>query len=85
MEPSPLAKLVQMATIGKDDLVLEVGCNTGYASAIFSQVASSVVALESDETLAATATQTLSRLGYDNVAVVTARWKPATRPKRPST
>ncbi|WP_149738166.1 protein-L-isoaspartate O-methyltransferase [Rhizobium sp. RU20A] len=71
MEPSPLAKLVQMATIGKDDLVLEVGCNSGYASAIFSQIASSVVALESDETLAGAATQTLSRLGYDNVAVVT--------------
>ncbi len=71
MEPSPLAKLLQMATIGKEDVILEVGCNTGYASAVLSQLAGSVVALESDATLAAAATENLSRLGCDNVAVIT--------------
>ncbi|ANK72291.1 MULTISPECIES: protein-L-isoaspartate O-methyltransferase [Ensifer] len=71
MEPSPLAKLLQLAEIAKSDVVLEIGCGTGYASALLSQVAGSVVALESDEGLAATATETLSRLGYDNIAVVT--------------
>lgn len=71
MEPSPLAKLIQLAAITKGDVVLEVGCNTGYASAILSKLSSSVVALESDETLAARAGETLSELGYDNVAVVT--------------
>ncbi|PLT84914.1 protein-L-isoaspartate O-methyltransferase [Sinorhizobium medicae] len=70
MEPSPLAKLLQLAEISKSDLVLEIGCGTGYASALLSLLAGSVVALESDEALAATATATLSRLGYDNVAVV---------------
>lgn len=71
MEPSPLAKLVQLAEIGGSDVVLEVGCGAGYAAAILSRLAGSVVALESDATLAATATETLARLGYDNVAVVT--------------
>lgn len=71
MEPSPLAKLLQMATIRKEDVVLEVGCNTGYGSAVLSTLATAVVALESDEALAAAATGNLSRLGYDNVAVVT--------------
>ncbi|MBZ7921425.1 protein-L-isoaspartate O-methyltransferase [Ensifer adhaerens] len=71
MEPSPLAKLLQLAEIAKSDVVLEIGCGTGYASAILSLVAGSVVALESDEGLAATATETLARLGYDNIAVVT--------------
>lgn len=71
MEPSPLAKLIQLAAVGPDDVVLDVGCGTGYTSAIFSLLASSVVALEADEKLAATATETLSALGYDNVAVVT--------------
>ncbi|AHK44253.1 protein-L-isoaspartate O-methyltransferase [Ensifer sp. Root1252] len=71
MEPSPLAKLLQLAEISKSDVVLEIGCGTGYASALLSLIAGSVVALESDEALAATATETLARLGYDNVAVVT--------------
>lgn len=71
MEPSPLAKLVQLAVVTREDVVLEVGCNTGYASAVLSKLAGSVVALETDETLAATASETLSELGYDNVAVVT--------------
>lgn len=71
MEPSPLAKLIQLAVITREDVVLEVGCNTGYASAVLSKLAGSVVALEVDEALAATAGETLAELGYDNVAVVT--------------
>lgn len=71
MEPSPLAKLIQLADVKKSDVVLEIGVGEGYAAAILSLLAGSVVALESDEALAATATQTLSTLGYDNVAVVT--------------
>lgn len=71
MEPSPLAKLIQLAEIRTTDVVLEIGCGSGYASAILSRLASSVVALECDETLAQTAGQTLSDLGCDNVAVVT--------------
>lgn len=71
MEPSPLAKLIQLASITKDDVVLEVGCNSGYASAILSKLAGSVVALEVDEELAARASETVAELGYDNVAVVT--------------
>lgn len=71
MEPSPLAKLLQLASVTKDDVVLEIGCGTGYAAAVLSLLAGSVVAVESDEALAAQATATLSELGYDNVAIVT--------------
>ncbi|WP_454287176.1 protein-L-isoaspartate O-methyltransferase family protein [Rhizobium arsenicireducens] len=71
MEPSPLAKLLQLGAISKDDLVLEIGCGVGYTAAILSQLAGSVVAVECDEALAAKATATLADLGYDNVAVVT--------------
>lgn len=72
MEPSPLAKLIQLAHLGSSDVVLDVGCATGYASAVMSRIASSVIALESDEAIAETAARTLSELGYDNVAVLTA-------------
>ncbi len=70
MEASPLAKLLQLGTITKEDVVLEVGTGSGYATAVLSMIAGSVVSVESDETLAASATETLAKLGYDNVAVV---------------
>ncbi|WP_234188879.1 protein-L-isoaspartate O-methyltransferase [Shinella sp. NM-101] len=83
MEPSPLAKLVQLGEIAPGDVVLEVGCGTGYASAVLSKLGSSVVALESDAALAATATETLARLGYDNVAVVTGDLEAGYAPEAP--
>jgi len=70
MEPSPFAKLLQLAGVRSSDVVLDIGCGTGYSSAVLSRLASSVVALESDTVLAEQATSTLSQLGYDNVAVV---------------
>ena len=83
MEPSPLAKLLQLADVGKDDVVLEIGCGTGYVSALLSLLADSVVALESDPALAETAAESLSRLGYDNVAVVTGALAQGYKPEAP--
>ena len=71
MEPSPMAKLLQLATIAKSDRVLEIGCGTGYGAAILSQLADTVVALESDGALAEQAAEILARLGYSSVSVVT--------------
>jgi protein-L-isoaspartate(D-aspartate) O-methyltransferase len=70
MEAAPLARLIQLAAVGPRDVVLEVGCGTGYGSAILSRLAGSVVALECDADLAETAAATLSEMGCDNVAVV---------------
>ncbi len=70
MEPAPFAKLAQAAVIGPEDVVLDVGCATGYSSAVFSRFASLVIALEEDADLAANAARTLDELDYDNVAVV---------------
>ncbi|WP_078708503.1 protein-L-isoaspartate O-methyltransferase family protein [Consotaella salsifontis] len=70
MEPSPFAKLIQLAAIGPRDVVLDVGCGTGYSSGIISHLAGSVVALESDPELAAAAMETLTRLELVNVVVV---------------
>ncbi len=68
--PVAFAKLLQMAQVGRNDLVLDVGCATGYSAAVLARLAGSVVALESDPDLGATAGETLSALGVDNVAVV---------------
>lgn len=68
--PSPLARLLQLAAVTKDDVVLEIGGGTGYVSALLSILAGSVVSIDSDQALVDSATATLARLGYDNVAVV---------------
>jgi protein-L-isoaspartate(D-aspartate) O-methyltransferase len=70
MKPSPFAKMVQLAEVGPNDNVLDVGAGTGYSAAVLSRLAKSVVALESDAALAERAASTLSGLGYDNVSVV---------------
>ena len=71
--PMVLARLIQLAAIGPADIVLDVGCASGYSSAVLSRVAASVVALESDAELAKSATETLIDLDIGNVAVVTGR------------
>lgn len=71
LKPMVLAKLIQAAQIGPGDRVLDVGCATGYASAVLSRLAASVVALEQDESLAARARQALAAAGASQVSVVT--------------
>jgi protein-L-isoaspartate(D-aspartate) O-methyltransferase len=71
MRPATLARLIQAAEIAPADFVLVVGCATGYAAATIAGLATAVIALESDEQLAAEASQTLMALGIGNVAVVT--------------
>ena len=70
MEPMVLARLIQAAAIQPGDIVLDIGCATGYASAIMARLADTVVALEEDPGLAEQAGATLSKLGVDNAVVV---------------
>ena len=71
VEPAILARLIQLAEVGRDDIVLDIGCATGYSSAVLSLLSNSVVALETDPDLAGSATETLLDLDIGNVAVVT--------------
>ena len=58
--------------IGANDRVLDVGCGTGYSSAVLARIAAAVVALEEDEALARLAKDALKASGAGNVALVTA-------------
>lgn len=70
MRPRAFSKLMQAARVEEGNVALVVGCASGYAAAVLGKIAESVIALESDEELAAQATTTLGELEIDNVAVV---------------
>jgi protein-L-isoaspartate(D-aspartate) O-methyltransferase len=71
LKPMVLSKLVQAAEIGPQDRVLDVGCGTGYATALLARLAHHVVALEEDATLARHARENLAAVGAANTEVVT--------------
>ena len=67
--PHALGKLVQLAEPRAGDKVLIVGAATGYAAALLSGLVGTVVALEEDAALAATARDALAQAGASNVTV----------------
>jgi protein-L-isoaspartate(D-aspartate) O-methyltransferase len=71
LKPMVLAKLIQAAGIAGTDRVLDVGCATGYSTALLAQLAGSVVGLEEDRTLARQAAAMLTAAGAANAKVVT--------------
>jgi len=71
LEPRCFSKLLQAAAIDSQEVVLDVGCATGYSSAILAQLAGAVVGLECDAALAKSAGEILAELGIDNAAIMT--------------
>jgi protein-L-isoaspartate(D-aspartate) O-methyltransferase len=70
MEPMILARLVQALDVQASSHVLDVGCATGYSTAILAKLASSVIALEADADLVAAARRNLAGQDGGTVQVV---------------
>jgi len=70
MEPLVCARMLQLAEVDAQDCVLDVGCATGYSTAVLSKLATSVIAVEQDEALMEQATAHLEELGCVNAVVV---------------
>ena len=78
LAPRVLAKLLQLADIGDDNHVLDVGGATGYSAGVLAGMGKTVVALESNIKLAEQARTNLAALGLGNASVavgeLTAGW-----------
>ncbi len=72
LDPRTLAKMIDAIGPGPGDLVLDLGCGLGYATAILAAMAQAVVGIESDPARAAEAQAILAGLGVDNAAVIAA-------------
>lgn len=70
LEPLVLARMIQAAEIEEDDVVLDLGCASGYASAVLARLASTVVGVESDSNLAAWASRSLTDCAAENVVII---------------
>ena len=69
-QPYIVALMIQAAGIGPGDTVLEVGAGSGYAAAVISRIAGSVVAMERQPELVEIARARLRRLRFDNVEII---------------
>jgi protein-L-isoaspartate(D-aspartate) O-methyltransferase len=69
MAPRVFAKLLQLAEIGDGNRVLDVGCGSGYSTAVLAKIAKSVVGLESDVRLAEEARLNAAALGLTTAIV----------------
>jgi protein-L-isoaspartate(D-aspartate) O-methyltransferase len=69
-QPYIVALTIQAAEIKPGDTVLEVGAGSGYAAAVISRIAGTVIAIERQHDLVEVARQRLERLGYDNAEIV---------------
>jgi protein-L-isoaspartate(D-aspartate) O-methyltransferase len=70
LDPRTFAKLVQLASVQPMDRILDVGCATGYSSAVLGRLGRQVIALEQDADLVRLATEALASVAAANVTVV---------------
>lgn len=70
LEPRTLAKLLLLADIGAEDRALDIGCTTGYATAVMARLARDVTGLETDVDLVRVACEMLPAVGAANARVV---------------
>lgn len=68
LEPAVHARMVQALELKPEDVILDIGSGTGYSSAIFSPMLTTVVALEPDKDMAAKAAKTWQELELCNIA-----------------
>jgi protein-L-isoaspartate(D-aspartate) O-methyltransferase len=69
-QPFIVALMIQILDLRGSERVLDIGTGSGYAAAVLSTLSTEVYSVERSETLAKTAQERLTWLGYTNVQVV---------------
>lgn len=70
LSPVVFGRMLQVANLKPTDKVLDIGCASGYSSAVISQLCKQVVAVEGSTRLVGNARSTIENLGIDNVSFV---------------
>ncbi len=70
MEPSVLARMLQAADLRPQDVVLNIGDDTGYSSAVLSLLVETVITVESQAALLDPARRCWAEFSYCNIAVI---------------
>lgn len=68
-QPYMVAYMCEIARLGENDRVLEVGTGSGYGAAVLSRLVRHVYTIDIEPVLAKQAEQTLQSLGYDNISI----------------
>ncbi len=68
-QPYIVALMTELLELKGDEKVLEIGTGSGYQAAILAELAKEVYTIEIIESLASTAKERLSKLGYQNIKV----------------
>lgn len=72
MEPMVLARMLQTADPQPGDAVLVIGAATGYAASVTAKLASTVVAIEEDDSFVSAMNDAFARQGVENAVAVKA-------------
>lgn len=72
IEPMVLARLIQTAAPQPGEKALDIGCGSGYSSAVLAALTGTVVGIEQDAVLADLARTALAREGVANASILTA-------------
>jgi protein-L-isoaspartate(D-aspartate) O-methyltransferase len=70
-QPYVVAAMLQLLQVAPNDLVLEVGTGSGYATALLAELGRQVFSIERHEALATKARGVTAALGYNNVGIIT--------------
>jgi len=73
LDPRSFSKLLQLAEVMEIDSVLDVGCATGYSTAVIAKLARNVIGLEQDADLVRVAVDALAQTGARNATIVQGR------------
>jgi len=68
--PMTLGQMIEAAGISPHEVVLQIGCATGYSTAVIARLAQTVIAVEENSDLVAEAITHLTEVEADNAVVV---------------